>query len=198
MWYNVTMARDLVTWLNEQLDERGWSFSELARRADLNSSTVSLVLSEQRNPGFEFCVKIAEALGERYPFVLELAGLVPESPPHVHEEEETIEILRSADPVTRQTILTIIRAYKNSTSTPNNITPNDEDSNEHNSNSYEEAARRVYQQEYAELLRQVVVERYNFMVEHGIATQEDQGETIPRLAGEWMVEEKEREKGECQ
>lgn len=191
------MAKGLVAWLNEQLDERGWSFSELARRAGLNPSTVSLVLSEQRNPGLEFCVKVAGALEEEYPFLLELAGLVPQSPPHVHEEREALAILRNLGPVQRQTALAMLRGLKNATHTtptPNNTSHTVERADDQNLCPQAEAAiRRITKEE----LRRFVGQTYSTLDALDITTQEDQGETIPRLAGEWRVEERKREKGEC-
>ena len=58
------MKNELVPWLSTQLKGRAWSQRELARRAGLSGTAVSTVLSRQRNPGWDFCLAIAEPLGE--------------------------------------------------------------------------------------------------------------------------------------
>lgn len=76
------MANTLTEWLNTEIEKRTWSNRELARRAGLASSTVSDVLGERTNPGFEFCKKIASALGPGVSpeLVLRKAGLLPPEP----------------------------------------------------------------------------------------------------------------------
>lgn len=38
--------RDFSEWLNQEIEKRGWSYSELGRRAGISHSTISLVLSK--------------------------------------------------------------------------------------------------------------------------------------------------------
>jgi transcriptional regulator with XRE-family HTH domain len=71
------MDCDFVTWLTREMEERGWSNSELARRAGMVPSAVSQVISGTRSPGYEFCVKIARPLDQPPETVLRLAGLLP-------------------------------------------------------------------------------------------------------------------------
>lgn len=67
-----------ATWLQEQLDQRGWSQRELARRAGVSHTPISLVLSGQTNLGFRVCRGIARALGVAESEVFHRAGLLPE------------------------------------------------------------------------------------------------------------------------
>jgi transcriptional regulator with XRE-family HTH domain len=67
-------------WLAEELDQRGWSHSELARRARVSQVSVSGVISGSRKPGCEFCIKIAQALELSPVFLLVQAGILPTSP----------------------------------------------------------------------------------------------------------------------
>jgi len=67
---------DFVIWIKEELDRRGWSQNELARRSGLTSMGVSHVLTMNRNPGLEFCTSIAKALGYSDVEVLRRAGLI--------------------------------------------------------------------------------------------------------------------------
>ena len=55
------MADVLTTWLNEQIKLNGWSMRELARRAKIDPSTVSKILSGEENPGPKFYQGIARA-----------------------------------------------------------------------------------------------------------------------------------------
>lgn len=73
----VRMQNTMVTWLTKELDDRGWSIRELARRAKISHTTISQVLSHQREPTWEFCAQIAQALDELPATVFRKAGLLP-------------------------------------------------------------------------------------------------------------------------
>jgi transcriptional regulator with XRE-family HTH domain len=66
----------LSDWLADELTRRGWSHNELARRAGVSQPNVSAIVKGQ-NPGCDFCIKIAAALGESPEKVLRLAGILP-------------------------------------------------------------------------------------------------------------------------
>ena len=71
---------DFVTWLNTETSRRGWSQSELSRRAGLVSSAISMVMSGQRGPGTEFCLGLARAFQITPEEVFRRAGLLPPLP----------------------------------------------------------------------------------------------------------------------
>jgi transcriptional regulator with XRE-family HTH domain len=98
-----------MNWLNKELDIRGWGYNELARRAGLSSGGVSHVMTGRQNPGYEFCIKVARAMGERPEHILRLAGLLPSLPPEVEEEQEAIQILRELSPQARTAALSMLR-----------------------------------------------------------------------------------------
>jgi transcriptional regulator with XRE-family HTH domain len=75
--YNYTMENDFVTWLNTELQSRGWSNAELARRADIAPSAISMVLSGTREPSADFCIAVANALHRPVEEALYAAGLLP-------------------------------------------------------------------------------------------------------------------------
>ena len=82
-----------TSWLNERLQDRGWSYSELGRQAGVSQGSVSLVMSEQQEPSWEFCSKIADALNLPTELVLRRAGKLPsdnESPTF----RELVDLLR--------------------------------------------------------------------------------------------------------
>lgn len=100
---------ELTTWLNQEVDQRGWSFNELARRADVSSGHVSLVMTERQKPGYEFCVKVANALDEPPENVLRLAGLLPPIPEPVAEEREMLNLFRQLPRASRIVIIRILQ-----------------------------------------------------------------------------------------
>jgi transcriptional regulator with XRE-family HTH domain len=103
------MSNDFVTWLTGELNKRGWTGSELARRAGVGTSTISYIISQQRNPGWDFCASVAQAFGLSADEVFRKAGLLPPLPPEVTEEKEVIRLLRSITaPERRRIVLDIL------------------------------------------------------------------------------------------
>ena len=88
---------DFVDWVNKELSGKGWSSSELARRASVTSSAMSKLLNQQNNPGLEICIGIADALGYPPEYVLRKAGLIPPLPATPDDEriKEVREIMRN-------------------------------------------------------------------------------------------------------
>lgn len=64
-------------WLTDELYERNWSQTELARRSNLDRTYISRVLSGDRNPGLDFYRRIARALRLPVTTVLAAAGEIP-------------------------------------------------------------------------------------------------------------------------
>lgn len=92
------MSNKFRAWLSEELTRRGWSHNELGRRAGISQTAVSNVLSGNRNPGADFCVKIAQALDESPEKVLRLAGILPALPASENDTQEAIDIVKSLPP----------------------------------------------------------------------------------------------------
>jgi len=94
-------------WLNAQLEERGWSQSELARRCNVTSVAISLVVNGERNPGPELCRAIAAALGLPEEKVFRLAGLLSQLP--VDDEtlvfQDVYEMMKNLTPAERREVL---------------------------------------------------------------------------------------------
>lgn len=76
-----TVVNYFSDWLMEQLQGKGWTQAELAKRSGLSRSAISLLLSSQRNPTAESCVAIARAFDLPPETVLMAADLLPEIPP---------------------------------------------------------------------------------------------------------------------
>ena len=103
------MENRFSEWLVGQLQDRGWSQRELARRAEISHTTVSDVLGNVRRPTWDFCASIAGALGENPDAVFVLAGLKPEPSRPVTEEAEALQILRELSRELRAAAVAMLR-----------------------------------------------------------------------------------------
>jgi len=68
---------EFTIWLQQELDLRNWSRSDLARKAGISHQTVSAVFNFLRAPGPEVCNGIAAALKIPPRIIHIKAGLIP-------------------------------------------------------------------------------------------------------------------------
>jgi len=100
----------LSDYLNEEIERRGWSKRELARRAGISSAQVTDVLNERANPGVEFCVKVGDALRVAPEKILRMAGLLPPLPGIDGDAAiaETVELMRRLTPEVREEVVAYV------------------------------------------------------------------------------------------
>ena len=94
------MDQDFPRWLNEQLEERGWSRSEAARRGKISASALDKVIGGFSRPGLEFCQGIARAFKIPVEDVLRQAGILPmygELPAQLRELMARVVVLPKTD-----------------------------------------------------------------------------------------------------
>jgi transcriptional regulator with XRE-family HTH domain len=105
------MSKEFINWLTEEVNQRGWSNSELSRRSGMATSTISMIFSEQSKPGWDFCLAIATAFGEPPEKVFRLAGLLPSLPGSEDEQslKEILDIAKNMTPENRQDLLNYAR-----------------------------------------------------------------------------------------
>ena len=72
------VREDFVPWINQQLDERGWSRSEAARRGEFSPSMLDKVIGGFAQPGLDFCRGIARAFNMPLEDVFRRAGILAE------------------------------------------------------------------------------------------------------------------------
>jgi len=91
-------------WLNGELNKRGWSQSELARRAGISRPSITLVLSEKQAPTYDFCAQIAKPLDMRPEDVFRLAGLLRQTRGDDDEitYRKVLDLMRELTPEERQ------------------------------------------------------------------------------------------------
>ena len=66
---------DFSVWLNQELETRGWSRSEAARRGNVSASMFDKVINGQAKPGINFCRGVAKAFNLPVIDVLRKAGI---------------------------------------------------------------------------------------------------------------------------
>ena len=96
---------DFPEWLNEQLNIRGWSQAELARRAGVSRTSISDVLAYKHKAGYELCKAIAKALRVPPEIVFRRAGLLPERVEKTEIEERILVKIRKLPPDEQQRLL---------------------------------------------------------------------------------------------
>ena len=82
------LCMTFVNFIETELEKRNWNREELARRAGITSSAISLVYSGKRNPGTEMCRGIARAFKMPETIVFQAAGImepIEENPPNFDE-----------------------------------------------------------------------------------------------------------------
>ena len=104
------MSDELKAWLTKELKKRHWSQRELARQSGVSQPLVSQMLSGERLPSADFCVKVAHALSEPPEKVLRLAGILPATPASEDDIlQELIELAQSLPPEDREELLKYAR-----------------------------------------------------------------------------------------
>jgi transcriptional regulator with XRE-family HTH domain len=76
----IVSMKPFPEWLQAEMNKRGWSQGELARRAGVSRPAISNILSESRQPQAATCEAIARALGLPAEDVFRRAGILPPEP----------------------------------------------------------------------------------------------------------------------
>ena len=94
-----------------ELDKRGWSRSEAARRGGFSASMFDKVVKGHSKPGIKFFRGISTALGIPISDVIAAsnAQYIPDEA--VHNLQEWINIYKYAPPETQTELLALVRTY---------------------------------------------------------------------------------------
>src|SRR5215471_9166176 len=82
-------------WLQNEMNKRGWSQSDLARAADLNRAVINKLLNGKSHPQPATLEAISRALKIPLETTYRAAGLLPVNTDHVDTIEEAIYVLKS-------------------------------------------------------------------------------------------------------
>jgi len=98
---------DFKTWLEMQLEDRGWSIRELARRGDISHAQIAGYLAGDRGIGITTILGIARALNETPEKLLEMAGMLDVLPASFEDKtlSEIYQIVKRLPAEERQEIL---------------------------------------------------------------------------------------------
>ena len=100
-----------TNWLLQELDARGWSRSEAARRGRISASMFDKVINGHARPGLEFCKGVARAFGMPRPEeVMIRAGLLPPLPEETRNLQEANLLLAQLSDGEQEMLLTQMRA----------------------------------------------------------------------------------------
>lgn len=105
------MSDHLSKWVSDQLNTRGWSIRELARRGDLTHSYVSAVIGGRSKPGAKFYVGMAKAFDLPVAVIeaLDKEGIVPiEETDEALTFVEWVTILQELTPGQRVEVLQFV------------------------------------------------------------------------------------------
>lgn len=106
------MSREeFARWLQQEIEQRGWTIAELARRSEVAHGTINNVLNGVRNPGMDLCCALACALDVPETEVLWRAGLLREKPVTVDQPwlAEIIKAVRQLSPDKREYVVTLLK-----------------------------------------------------------------------------------------
>lgn len=70
-------VESFTDWLTSELDTRGWSRAEAARRGGISASILDKIISGYSQPGDKTCRGLARAFGLTTEEVMRRAGLIP-------------------------------------------------------------------------------------------------------------------------
>lgn len=101
---------DFSDWLLNEINRRGWSQSELARRAGIPRQIISNYINRQREkPDSDVLISISRALNLPPETVFRAAGLLPPVDEDTEYQEEFFHLLSQLSPQERQEILDLLR-----------------------------------------------------------------------------------------
>jgi transcriptional regulator with XRE-family HTH domain len=69
-----------TSWLDDLLDEMGWTPADLARASKIDSAVISNIRNGRREIGIETAVALAKATKKKPETILRMAGKLPKSP----------------------------------------------------------------------------------------------------------------------
>jgi transcriptional regulator with XRE-family HTH domain len=101
-------------WLQNEMDKRGWSQSDLARYADLNRAVINKLLNGKSHPQHPTLEAISRALKIPLETTYRAAGLLPINSDNDDAMEEAIHIFKSIQSTQRRaTALALLKALIN-------------------------------------------------------------------------------------
>jgi transcriptional regulator with XRE-family HTH domain len=110
-WYNGrVMDGRMAVWFRTQIEDRGWSLREMARRVDVSHTTIVNLVNGRSRPSVELCKRVAHTFGVSHLEVMRLAGLLDPAPPDTARLEEVKQLFTELTREEQDIVLAQIRA----------------------------------------------------------------------------------------
>jgi len=105
------MSNGLETWITEQLERRGWSIREAARRGGISHTAIVNAMSDTANTELKTYRALASVFGASLQTVLQIAGEIPtgEKPPELKHAMDQLEVLHAANDQYFDAVVTTIQ-----------------------------------------------------------------------------------------
>lgn len=105
------MPEKFSEWINAELNQRGWSVRELARRAGVSHGAINNVINELRKPGSELCSGIAKALKVPPEEVFRHAGILPKASEKTVNMQEMVYLFDQLEDDDQRNVIAMLRGY---------------------------------------------------------------------------------------
>lgn len=86
-------------WIRLEMEKRGWSQSEMARRMEVDPGTLGNVLNGNRQAGPDFCIAVARALGVSREEVFRARGWLLREPQQIVASDADPRLIKMAEAV---------------------------------------------------------------------------------------------------
>ena len=103
------MAMAFANWLLAELEQRGWTQADLARRAGISKTSISDLISGRRNIGTDLATNIAKGLHVPVGEVYRAAGLLPQEKKIDEDIEQIVHELQDLTREEKREFLSYIR-----------------------------------------------------------------------------------------
>lgn len=105
----VNQRKGFGNWVLELLDDRKWSQADLARKCRISPAQISRLLSGERQPGIQTCLKLSQGLNLTLDLVCQQAGLIEKTGDFDHRSDELLRLFSRLPESDRIEILMIAR-----------------------------------------------------------------------------------------
>ena len=104
------MKPEFPVWFSEQLQERGWSRREMARRLGVSHSSIAYLAKGEMKPSVEMCKKIANAFLIPNQEVMARVGMLDPIPPETASRREADFLFSKLSDEEQEIVLAQMRA----------------------------------------------------------------------------------------
>lgn len=105
-----TPSQEAASWLQYEIEKRGWRRSHFARLAEVSPSTVTHALQAEKVIGEDFARRIAQALSMPVDEVFAKVGIFDIKRLHTEEEELIVAMLREIPREGREVLIAQLKA----------------------------------------------------------------------------------------